>query len=149
MRKASWMALLTIGTLLPASAFGEDPEAPVDDAHIPSEPDRVAANSVSEYRYETPWYLTPDTDALSFPDDSPFTEVDFYDSSAFGRLSRLRSLSLLTFAEFGDGRLFFGVNNDGLLGLHFGASSDDGDQGELELARMPYLEDPEPGIDDR
>lgn len=149
MRKASWMALLTIGALLPASAFGEEPQAPVDDAPIPDEPYRVVGTSLFEHDYEIPWYLTPDADPFAYPDDSPFPNVDFEDNSALGRLSRLRSLSLLTVAEIGGGRLFFGVDSHGLLGLHFGASSEAGDQGELELARMPYLEHPETGIGDR
>ena len=78
---------------------------------------------------------------MAFPEDQPFPEVEFQDMSALGRLSRLRSLSLLTFAEIGGARLFFGVNSDGLLGLHFGSISEDGEQRQPELVRMPYLAD--------
>lgn len=143
------MALLTIGTLLPAVVFGEDPEGAVDGAALPAGSEQTVDLSLASYRYETPWYLAPELDAITFPDDQPFAEVEFQDGSTLGRLSRLRSLSLLTFAEIGDGRLFFGVNNEGFLGLHFNAISEDRDQREYELVRMPYLEEHQAAVEDQ
>lgn len=67
--------------------------------------------------------------------------VDFLDNSTFGRAAKLRNLSLLTLAEVGKGRLFFGVNDDGLVGLHFKALTADSDLRYLEVARLPYLEE--------
>jgi len=69
---------------------------------------------------------------------SRFDKLNFQDSSAVGRASKLRSLSLLTLAEFKKSRLFLGVNKRGLLGLHFN-SAKQGDDRCLEVARMPYL----------
>ena len=65
-------------------------------------------------------------------------------ASALARVSRLRSLSLLTLAKIGQTRLFLGVNEEGLVGLHFIAFLRDGDERYLELVRMPYLKENEP-----
>jgi len=77
------------------------------------------------------------------PADSPsayssFGKLAFQDSSAVGRASKIRSLSLLTLAEFKRSRLFLGVNNRGVLGLHYRAFKQ-GDDRCLEVARLPYL----------
>jgi hypothetical protein len=63
----------------------------------------------------------------------------FQDNSALGRVSKLRNLSLLTLAESRRTRLFLGVNDDGLVGLHFVALPKYGDERYLSLIRMPYL----------
>ena len=68
-----------------------------------------------------------------------FGELEFQDSSAVGRASNIRSLSLLTLAEFGKSRLFLGVDKRGLIGLHFNVTRRRGDDRCLEVARMPYL----------
>jgi hypothetical protein len=57
-------------------------------------------------------------------------------------------LSLLTLAEIGQTRLFLGVNDEGLLGLHFNALPRDGDERYLEVIRMPYLKEHEPDSHD-
>lgn len=87
-------------------------------------------DSVPLPAYDSP----PATPSLS----SGFDKLDFQDSSAVGRASRLRSLSLLTLAQFKKSRLFLGVNHRGVLGLHFNAAKQ-GDDRSLEIARMPYL----------
>jgi len=67
-------------------------------------------------------------------------EFNFQDDSALARVSKLRNLSLLTLAEIGQTRLFLGVNDDGLVGLHFNLFSRAGDARYLEVVRMPYLQ---------
>lgn len=81
-----------------------------------------------------------------FADDQtqPMNNFDFQDSSILGRASKLRSLSFLTLAEPGKSRLFLGVNEDGLVGLHFRAFSSHRDARYLELVRMPYLKNHKP-----
>ena len=66
-------------------------------------------------------------------------KLEFQDSTTMGRAQNIRSLSLLTLAEFKKSRLYLGVNNRGLLGLHFSAAIRSGDRC-LEVARMPYLQ---------
>lgn len=141
MRKASWMAVLAVGLWHSGAVCAEDSEADAEVGNHAGAPAQTLDVSVYAFRDESPWYLAPRIDAVAFPDDQPFPEVEFQDMSALGRLRRLRSLSLLTFAEVGGGRLFFGVNGDGLLGLHFGLISEDGEQRQPELIRMPYLDE--------
>lgn len=69
----------------------------------------------------------------------PFTHIEFRDNSVLGRVSRLRNLSLLTLAETSQTKLFLGVNDDGLAGLHFVAYRGYGNDRYLTVARMPYL----------
>ena len=69
----------------------------------------------------------------------PITSVAFRDMSAIARASKVRELSLLTLAEVGKTRLFFGVNTEGLFGIHLRALPRPGDEHCVEFARMPYL----------
>ena len=90
---------------------------------------------------------TSDTAGITIPDRIPhmrrsfstLDELEFHDSSAMGRARKIRSLSLLTLAEFKKSRLYLGVNQRGLLGLHFNTAQQSGDRC-LEVARMPYLQ---------
>ena len=66
-------------------------------------------------------------------------DLEFRDSSVLGNFSKLRTLSFVTLAESGPTKLFLGVNDDGLVGLHFAFFSKRGTDRTLELARMPYL----------
>ena len=81
-----------------------------------------------------------DTAPYSTEWSQPFANVRFEDSGTFARVSKIRSLSLLTFAEMGASRLFLGVNDEGLVGLHFRAFRRQDKDRHLEVVRMPYLE---------
>ncbi len=52
----------------------------------------------------------------------PLTGLELRASNTIKRITDARRLSLLTLAEIGKRQLFFGVNSDGTLGFHFGAS---------------------------
>ncbi len=67
--------------------------------------------------------------------DRPMAPLQFQRSDAFGRMIRVRSVSLLTLSENRSSRFFFGVNSDGFLGFHLRGSSDR----HMEVARMPWL----------
>lgn len=67
-------------------------------------------------------------------------DLEFEEGSALMRIARLKSLSLLTLGEFGQSRLFIGVNDEGFVGLHFNADVRRDDERYLELARMPYVQ---------
>lgn len=73
--------------------------------------------------------------------------VAFHDSGTFSRMSKLRNLSLLTFAEIGRARLFLGVDDNGIVGVHLRAFHRLGDERYLEVARMPYLKKDQPPAD--
>jgi hypothetical protein len=83
--------------------------------------------------------LLPHSVALADSNESTLDKLEFQDSSTLGQARKIRSLSLLTLAEFKKSRLYFGVNKRGLLGLHFNAATRSNDRC-LEVARMPYLQ---------
>jgi hypothetical protein len=103
---------------------------------------RSVAALLAESRYASRWRLYQPVDAMTYSDNwpRPIAEFNFQDDSALARVSKLRNLSLLTLAEIGQTRLFLGVNNDGLVGLHFNLFSRAGDARYLEVVRMPYLQ---------
>ncbi len=141
MLKANWMALSMIGLLLSAASFADDATSSnTDGASLPIEISTVQS-LLAEPTDPSGWRLTYPIEAMTYSDDwrQPIANVDFQDASAFARISKLRNLSLLTLAEFGEGRLFLGVNSHGLVGLHFNAFPRNYDGRYLELARMPYL----------
>lgn len=146
MLKASWMALLAIGMLLSAAGFADDAKS----SNTGGEPLPVVTLSVAallaELGHASRWQLFHPVDAMASSDDwpRPIADFDFQDSNALARVSKLRSLSLLTLAEIGQTRLFLGVNDDGLVGLHFSALPRYGDERYLEVLRMPYLKENEP-----
>lgn len=95
----------------------------------------TSLDSQAWYELHRAWNTTPDTAQL--------TTFDFDDNSALKRLTKLRSLSLVTFSETDNTRLFLGINDDGLVGLHFSAFPRYGKDRHLSLWSMPYVDKPE------
>ena len=73
----------------------------------------------------------------------PLLDIEFRDSSALKQLSKLRNLSFVTLAQKWNSRLFLGVNEDGLAGLHITLLPRQDNDRILELARLPYLKERE------
>ena len=146
MLKASWMAQLVIGMLLSAAGLADDAKSSnADGESLPAVTlsiETLLANSEHAPR----WQLFHPVEAMAYSDDwpRPIADFDFQDASALARVSKLRSLSLLTLAEIGQTRLFLGVDEEGLVGLHFSAFLHYGDERYLELVRMPYLKETVP-----
>jgi hypothetical protein len=141
MVKASWMALLTIGLLWTTAGFADD----VQSSKTDGEPLPVVTLSVetmlAESEYPPRWRPFHPAEATAYSDGwlRPIADFDFQDASVLSRVSKLRGLSLLTLAEFGQTRMFLGVNDEGLVGLHFDAFPHNGGDRYLEVVRMPYL----------
>ena len=127
MVKAIRITLMLIG-LLPHSV------ALADSAYSPDRLHKSSLQTIATARTSIP-HPIPDT-RLSF---STLDELEFQDLSTIGRARKIRSLSLLTLAEFKKSRLYIGVNERGLLGLHFNAAKQS-DARCLEVARMHYLQ---------
>ena len=150
MPKTSWMTLLTIGMLLSAAGFADDAKS----SNTDSEPLPEVTPSVealhAELGYTSHRHSFDSVEAMAYSDDWPraIADLDFQDDSALARVSKLRNLSLLTLVEIGQTRLFLGINDEGLLGLHFNAFPRDGDAHYLEVVRMPYLKEKEPDSQD-
>ena len=146
MLKASWMALLVFSMLLTAASLADDADGTASDVEqIPLEL-RPPKTSDNEWELSYLWHLRYPGAATAYPDywTDPIADLEFQDSSMYGRVSQLHNLSLLTLAEFGQKRLFLGVNADGLVGIHFNAFSHKDDRRYLEVVRMPYLKELDP-----
>lgn len=144
MRYTNWMVLFFIGVMSSSAGLA-------DDAKYSSDSFGPAANQsladlLTASTYAPRWQLYHPLEATSYSERllQPIADVEFHDNSALGRVSKLRNLSLLTLAEGRQSRLFLGVNDDGLVGLHFIALSSNADERYLSIARMPYLKKREP-----
>ncbi len=147
MRNAKWMGQLTIGMLLSTAGFADDTKSSSTDAGQRPAGTITVESLLAETAYASHLQRYRPVEASSYANDwrQPIADVEFQDNSALGRVSKLRNLSLLTIAESRRTRLFLGVNDDGLVGLHFIAVPKYGDRRYLSLARMPYLNKDEPG----
>jgi len=146
MHKAKWMGRITIGMLLSAAGFADDAMLPNQDTEQQPVETVTVESLLAESAYAPHWQLVGPAEAASYASTwrQPIADVDFLDNSALGRVSKLRNLSLLTLAETGATRLFLGVNDDGLVGLHFIAVPKGDNDRYVSLARMPYLKKDEP-----
>ncbi len=135
MRKRSSMPVLVISMLMSGSGFADDLAQP----KLTPAAEAFLADLEQSSRRQPPGYLQP----IRYTDNfiRPLPDLEFTDGGFLGRVSHLRRVSFLTFAEIGQSQLFFGVNNKGLLGLHFNAYRNRGKERQLELLRMPYLLD--------
>lgn len=140
MRKSRWMIHLLLGALLPATGFADDAKPAANNDATFSMETAALDKLVAEAKYASRWQLSgPVEEVVYVIDTRPPRIFRFQDANTFARMGQYRHLSLLTLAESGPRRLFLGVNEEGLLGLHFGASSHNRDDRYLELLRMPYL----------
>jgi hypothetical protein len=151
MHKACWMMLFIFAALAPTAGLADDGTASVTNSETKAGDAVSAEKLVAVSKYESRWQLLPPIEALAEANDRPAPIANFLmqDTGAFARVSRLRYLSLLTLAESGQTRLFLGVNEHGLMGLHYGAFPRHADNRHLELIRMPYLKSAEAGEQDK
>ena len=101
MQRASRIAMLVAGLLGCSCALADDFDVSAYESLLPAD-------------FDTSLDLYARSDSYRALDS-----LEFYDNSALGRLKRLRDVSFLTLAESGQTRVFFGVDRDGLVGLHF------------------------------
>jgi hypothetical protein len=141
MVKASWMALLTIGLLWSAAGFADDVQSSKTDGELLPVVTLSVETILAESEYPPRWRPFHPAEATAYSDGwlRPIADFDFQDAGVLSRVSKLRGLSLLTLAEFGQTRMFLGVNDEGLVGLHFDAFPHNGGDRYLEVVRMPYL----------
>lgn len=93
----------------------------------------IALASLSSVADEVrPAETLPDTGAWA----PTIPELEFRDATAFDRLKRFRNLSLVTIAKGRRARLYLGVNEDGLAGLHLTLRRPGDDDRYLELSRL-------------
>ena len=141
MVKASWMALLTIGLLWSAAGFADDVQSSKTDGELLPVVTLSVKTMLAESEYPSRWRPFHPAEAMAYSDGwlRPIADIDFQDAGVLSSVSKLRCLSLLTLAEFWQTRMFLGVNEEGLVGLHFDAFPHNGGDRYLEVVRMPYL----------
>lgn len=141
MQNASWMVLVVFGSLLATAAFADDVSSSNADAPRPFVTAFAPETLPLDSAYWSRWKPSHSVESMAYTNESfaPIESFVFEDPGAFVRVSKVRELSLLTLAEVGSTRLFFGVSDAGLLGIHLGALPHLGDERCLELVRMPYL----------
>jgi hypothetical protein len=133
--------VLVFSLLIPGAVLADEARTPAADVY--------SIQSLTEYSqaqwldagYASNWHLSPTIEVPHYSSEAmdPIADLNFRDPGAFARVSKVRELSLLTLAEVGKSRLFFGVNGRGLFGFHLGARPRLDDERCVELARMPYL----------
>lgn len=143
MLKIGRMTLLIVGLSLSVAGLADDSNSSAaDNVTLPEV--TLSSQAVHEtWTYAPRWRLSNPVETTAYPVDwaKPGVKVSFQDGGALARVSKLRNLSLLTFAEFGRARLFLGVNDSGVVGLHLRAFHRVGDERYLEVVRMPYLKE--------
>lgn len=144
----AWTGLAV--TLIAVQALADEPRANTEVAA-----DREPVERLSELLPETTLLSDGLLDENDMAMIGPYStrrvsafDVEFLEGSAIERLGRYRALSLVTFAEVRGARLFLGVNEDGLLGVHLNAASKPSEDRTAEVLRMPYLARPEPAAND-
>lgn len=146
MPEVRWMTLVMVGTLLSAASLADDART----QSAESDPSATAALSLDalylESAYASRWQLSHPVTTMAYSDDQaqPISNLDFQDADTFSRVKKIRALSLLTLAEGKGTRLFFGVDKEGLVGIHFRGLPRDNDDRFFEVVRMPYLEKDQP-----
>lgn len=143
MRSTGPIALLSALLLQTSGVFADETDAVYVPASLPSSSDLSATAFLDELDYGPAWRLPEPVDLIALADlqPHPLNELLFDDSDLVSRLGKLRGLSMLTMAEVGPARLFFGVNDKGLVGLHFNTGASDPGDVHVEVLRMPYLKD--------
>lgn len=134
--------LFLIGSMFPVR-----PVSAEDTGETPAAPVSVNTDAIKELldasRYPERWRWNASVPLVEYPANDIHQSVSlrFQDNGRMARAKRLRSLSLLTLAESQRSRLFLGVNEEGMLGVHFRALASHRTDQYLVLARMPYLDD--------
>ena len=139
----NWKALWVLAALLPVTTLADDSgNTRIESAaHAPA---LLPTDALHADLLRRPSWQIAYPDIVQNRSDhwrQPLADFEFREGSALMRMSRLRSLSLLTLAKFGKSRLFLGVNDDGFVGLHFNALSRAADERYLEVLRMPYVDE--------
>ena len=131
------IAPFMLGLLLSSAGIADEVSPPEDGSESPPESQSLT-NLLAESAYAPRWRLNQPLDKPAVIDAPrpPIAEIEFQQTSSLERVMNARTFSLLTFSSSKQSRLFFGLNEDGLLGFHLRAVSRDNDDEYLELGQM-------------
>ncbi len=142
MKKVARLTALIFVLSMSPAVSAEDATPAASDYDVLPKVALLAAAMLADLDYDTrppPFYAAQGNSLGNDKLRRRIADVDFTDNSTIARLSKLRGVSLLTVAEVGDSRLYLGVNDDGVVGLHFNAFMRSDDKRHLELLRLPFL----------
>lgn len=124
MRAICWTSIAVLG-LAANAAFADDTALDAAKPEPSAQLTPAAEALLDDFEFVSRRSLPDEIPVLTYSDPSAaaLTNLELRRSNAIERLAEIRRLPLLTLAEVGQARLFFGVSSDGRLGLHFGASS--------------------------
>ena len=98
------------------------------------------ADDTFDNLYESPWLLSHSLDTSTFLDDLPepatSLDVDVDDGNSILRVTKIRSLSLITLSGDDRAKWFLGINEDGFVGIHFRGFSRSGAERHLDVASL-------------
>ena len=141
MRIANRIVVTSLGLLISAVGLADEPaSADTIDPVLPATsllPPSLISESVWRPSYELSEF------DYSSPSSNPRFDIEFQDSNTLKQLSKLRNLSLMTLTEKWNSQVFLGVNEDGLVGLHFTWLPRQNKDHIFELARLPHLKEDE------
>ena len=142
-RSATGFILVVVGMLLSSAGLADDEAASVAEPNSSAPPSPSLEKLLEESGYAPRWRLTPPAATAPYTSEwhHPLADFEFQDSSGLARIARLRTLSFLTLSKSRQARLFFGVNEDGLVGLHYRAVSGNNDAHDPGRDRTPYFSD--------
>lgn len=128
----------TIWTLVagfgPATAVGEETDTTAATASLHA--------LVAAPRYPVDWHDLqgyPSMPNIENDTAQSIAPISFRDGSRLGRLKSIRQLSLLTITETRKSRVYIGVNDEGVFGIHLNFLARKQDDRFAEILRMPYL----------
>ncbi len=137
MRPASWKNLFCTLLLLPAAAVADD--AVSDDEH---ESEAYASSDTvwSLVDYDSRWRLSNTIDTNTYFDRwqgaSMSLDVPVQDGSSIMRVAQIRTLSLFTISGDERSKWFVGINEDGLVGVHFRGFTRESAKRHVDLATL-------------
>lgn len=141
MRTANRVLVTGLGILASVAGLADELESMDTSATVLPATIILTTSLSSESLWQSS-YMLSEPDYTSPSADSQF-DVEFKDSNTLKQLSKLRNLSLMTLSEKWNSQVFLGVNEDGLVGLHFTWLPRQNKDHILELAKLPHLREEE------
>ena len=133
-----WKTLLCCALLLPVTAAADDDgkmeSASTDTSAAPAE--TTWSLSGLESRWRLSHALITPTYTDYWPRSSTLFDVDVESDNSIMRVAQIRSLSFLTISGDERSKWFLGINEDGLVGIHFRGFSRSGARRHLDVATL-------------
>ncbi len=136
MRRFRWKTLLCCTLLLPLAAAADDADDAEPDGSDATHVETVRSLAELESRWRLSHPVVAPTYAGQWPQASTMFDFDVQSENSFMRVARIRSLSFLTLSGNERSKWFLGINEDGLVGIHFRGFTRNGARRHLDVASL-------------